>query len=86
MIVGLELDGKLKKPKFDFDSEEVRYNHRFAPFGNVATPPPVQYPHFKVSNHMSRSVTTPPRSVTTPQGEYPYFKVSNHTPRSIATL
>jgi len=47
-IVGLTMDGKLQQPKFDFDSEEVRYNHRFAPFGNLATPPPVQYAHFKV--------------------------------------
>lgn len=46
--MGLELDGKLQKPKFDFDSEEVRYNHRFAPFNNVGTPPPVQYSYFKV--------------------------------------
>ena len=48
-IEGLKLDNKLRPPKFDFDSEEVRYNHRFAPFCNVGTPPPVPYSQFKVS-------------------------------------
>ena len=43
------MDNKLPLPKFDFDSEEVRYNHRFAPFGNVGTPPPVQFSQFTVS-------------------------------------
>ena len=45
------MDNKLPLPKFDFDSEEVRYNHRFAPFGNVGTPPPVQFSQFKVSTY-----------------------------------
>ena len=47
-IEGLRMDDKLRPPKFDFDSEEVRYNHRFAPFGNVGTPPPVPYNQFQV--------------------------------------
>lgn len=46
----MTMDNKLRPPKFDFDSEEVRYNHRFAPFGNVGTPPPVPYSQFKVNN------------------------------------
>lgn len=46
-VIGLKMDGKLALPKYDFDCEEVRYNHRFAPFGSVATPPPMQYIQFK---------------------------------------
>ena len=49
-VVGLQLDGKLQQPKFDFDCEEVRYNHRFAPFGCLVTPPVVQYKQYKVRN------------------------------------
>lgn len=52
IILGLEKDEKLKKPKFDFDSEEVRYNHRFLPFANVSTPPPIQYAHFREMTQM----------------------------------
>lgn len=47
--IGLKMDGKLPLPKFDFDCEEVRYNHRFAPFGSVSTPPPMHYMQFKVT-------------------------------------
>ena len=45
----MTLDGKLQQPTYEFDKEDVRYNHRFAPFGNLITPPPVQYTHFKVN-------------------------------------
>ena len=48
-IVGFTMDGKMHHPQFDFDSEEVRYNHRFAPFGNLITPPPVTYAQYKVN-------------------------------------
>ena len=43
------MDNKLRGPKFDFDCEEYRYNHRFAPFGSVSTPPPMHYQQFRVS-------------------------------------
>ncbi|CAH1797590.1 unnamed protein product [Owenia fusiformis] len=46
-LVGLKLDDKYKKPEFEFGDEEIRYNHRFAPFGNLATPPAIQYSQFK---------------------------------------
>lgn len=45
--MGFRLDGKLNMPHPQFDSEQVRYEHRFAPFQNLLTPPPVQYPEFK---------------------------------------
>ena len=48
-VVGLQMAGKLKQPTFEFDSEEVRFNHRFAPFGVLLTPPPVKYSQFLVS-------------------------------------
>ena len=47
MLVGLQLDGKVSLPSSEFDCEETRYNHRFAPFGVLITPPPVHYSQFK---------------------------------------
>lgn len=52
--IGLKMDGKLPLPKFDFDCEEVRYNHRFAPFGSVSTPPPMHYLQFKEMTDVGR--------------------------------
>ncbi|XP_077988706.1 N-alpha-acetyltransferase 35, NatC auxiliary subunit-like [Glandiceps talaboti] len=53
-MVGLSLDNKLKRPNQDFDNEQVRYEHRFAPFGNVLTPPPVQYQQFQEMTNLSK--------------------------------
>ena len=47
--MGLQLANKLKHPNFEYDKEEVRYSHRFAPFACVSTPPMVPYSQFKVS-------------------------------------
>lgn len=47
-MVALDMDGKVRKPLFELDSEQVRYEHRFAPFNSVVTPPPVHYIQFKV--------------------------------------
>lgn len=46
-LVGLRLEGKLTMPNPLFDNEQVRYQHRFAPFQNILTPPPVQYSEFR---------------------------------------
>lgn len=47
-MIALDMDGKVRKPQFELDSEQVRYEHRFAPFNSVVTPPPVHYIQFKV--------------------------------------
>lgn len=52
--MGFRMDGKLTMPHPQFDSEQVRFEHRFAPFQNLLTPPPVQYPEF-------RNLTSPGR-------------------------
>lgn len=49
-MVALDMDGKVRKPQFELDSEQVRYEHRFAPFNSVVTPPPVHYIQFKVKS------------------------------------
>lgn len=46
-LMGFRLDEKLAMPHPQFDSEQVRYEHRFAPFQNLMTPPPVQYQEFR---------------------------------------
>lgn len=48
-MVALDMDGKVHKPQFELDSEQVRYEHRFVPFNSVVTPPPVHYIQFKVA-------------------------------------
>ena len=34
-------------PQSGLNSEQIRYEHRFAPFRNVIAPPPVSYSKFK---------------------------------------
>ncbi|XP_035667068.1 N-alpha-acetyltransferase 35, NatC auxiliary subunit-like isoform X1 [Branchiostoma floridae] len=46
-IQGFYLDERLKKPVFEFDNEQVRYEHRFAPFASIVTPPLVPYSQFQ---------------------------------------
>jgi len=46
-MLGFHRSGKVNLPKAKFDSEKVRYEHRFAPFKNLSTPPAVQYPDFR---------------------------------------
>ncbi|KAL1110430.1 hypothetical protein AAG570_007961 [Ranatra chinensis] len=46
-MIGFRKDGKLHLPHPEFDCERVRYEHRFAPFNTLLTPPPVQYAEFK---------------------------------------
>lgn len=45
-MIGLREAGKVKLPLQEFDSEQVRYEHRFLPFSVVMTPPPVHYDQF----------------------------------------
>ncbi|XP_038078607.1 N-alpha-acetyltransferase 35, NatC auxiliary subunit-like isoform X1 [Patiria miniata] len=45
-VVGFTMDGKLKRPNCMFDNEKVRFEHRFAAFSAVLTPPLVQYETF----------------------------------------
>lgn len=56
-MIAFDMDGKVRKPKFELDSEQVRYEHRFAPFNSVITPPPVHYLQFKV-NHIKSILFT----------------------------
>lgn len=53
-VVGLQMGGKMKQPDFEFDNEEVRFSHRFAPFASVVTPPMVHYVQYKEMSDMSR--------------------------------
>ncbi|XP_076336394.1 N-alpha-acetyltransferase 35 isoform X2 [Tachypleus tridentatus] len=58
-VAGFNLEGKLKRPCQEFDNEQVRYEHRFAPFNSVLTPPPVQYAQFKEMTDLTRFVPKP---------------------------
>nr|KAF6434000.1 N-alpha-acetyltransferase 35, NatC auxiliary subunit [Molossus molossus] len=60
-MVAFDMDGKVRKPKFELDSEQVRYEHRFAPFNSVMTPPPVHYLQFKEMSDLSK-YSPPPQS------------------------
>ncbi|KAL4227585.1 N-alpha-acetyltransferase 35 NatC auxiliary subunit [Mactra antiquata] len=58
-VIGLQLANKLKHPNFEYDREEVRYTHRFAPFACVSSPPMVTYSQFKDLTNLSRYNPTP---------------------------
>ena len=49
------MDGKMKTPDFVYDSEAMRYEHRFSPFINVSTPPFAPYKQFQVEFVIFRS-------------------------------
>ncbi|XP_013109399.1 N-alpha-acetyltransferase 35, NatC auxiliary subunit homolog isoform X2 [Stomoxys calcitrans] len=52
----LTKDGRIRQPMPKFDSEEIRFNRRFAPFANLTSPPPVSYEEFKsIREHMMRA-------------------------------
>jgi hypothetical protein len=48
------MDGKIKLPHYEFDNERVRYEHRFAPFSNLMTPPPMHYQEYIDMTSMQR--------------------------------
>ncbi|XP_056102462.1 N-alpha-acetyltransferase 35, NatC auxiliary subunit-like [Rhinichthys klamathensis goyatoka] len=60
-MIALDMDRKVRKPQFELDSEQVRYEHRFAPFNSVVTPPPVHYIQFKEMSDLKK-YNPPPRS------------------------
>jgi N-alpha-acetyltransferase 35, NatC auxiliary subunit len=37
---------RIPQPLPEFDHEQIRYEHRFAPFAELATPPPISYRDF----------------------------------------
>lgn len=60
-MIALDMDAKVPKPQFELDSEQVRYEHRFAPFNSVVTPPPVHYIQFKEMSDLKK-YSPPPQS------------------------
>ncbi|XP_063432327.1 N-alpha-acetyltransferase 35, NatC auxiliary subunit-like [Mytilus trossulus] len=53
-VLGFRQDGKLVQPNFEFDSEEVRYSHRFQPFTTVSTPPYIHYNQYREMSDIGR--------------------------------
>lgn len=45
-MVAFDRDGRIQQPLSAFDSEKVRFEHRFAPFASHASLPPVPYEEF----------------------------------------
>ncbi|KAK3732899.1 hypothetical protein QZH41_012670, partial [Actinostola sp. cb2023] len=54
-LEGFEIDGKLKRPSFEFGSEQIRFERRFLPFQAVDTPQPMYYGHYKEFTDMSKN-------------------------------
>jgi hypothetical protein len=47
-VCALKMEGRLKQPwSPGMNSEQIRYEHRFAPFNNVLAPPSVSYGQYK---------------------------------------
>ena len=58
LLVGLKKDKKFLIPMESFDNECVRYEHRFAPFNNLLTPPSMPYSQFvEVYAHTEKTDT-----------------------------
>lgn len=45
-LAGFTKDNRIPQPLSVFDNEQVRFDHRFAPFYGLTTPPPVPYIQF----------------------------------------
>lgn len=58
-VAGFSLEGKIQRPHVEFDNEQVRYEHRFAPFSSVITPPPVQYTQYREMTDYNRYMPRP---------------------------
>nr|XP_040228403.2 N-alpha-acetyltransferase 35, NatC auxiliary subunit [Anopheles coluzzii] len=46
-LVGFYKEDRIPEPLPLFDNEQVRFEHRFAPFANLSTPPPMPYSEFR---------------------------------------
>merc|ERR1712179_315689 len=56
LMLGLKKEEKILIPRASFDHESVRYEHRFAPFANLLTPPLMPYNQYlEVYEHVSKS-------------------------------
>ncbi len=44
---GFDIEGKIKRPKSEFDKEQMRYEHRFTAFTFIDTPQPIMYNQYK---------------------------------------
>lgn len=45
-LAGFLKAGKIPQPLQEFDLEQIRYEHRFAPFAELTTPPAIGYNDF----------------------------------------
>lgn len=59
-MIGFKMDGKVTVVHPEFDNEQVRYEHRFAPFSCLLTPPSVQYSEYRDACAMIQCETLPP--------------------------
>lgn len=51
-LFGLRYDNIMKLPCNEFSLEPTRFEHRFAPFRSLVTPPPAFYKEFSDSTHV----------------------------------
>jgi len=45
-MAGFTKDERIRHPMSKFDNESIRFSHRFAPFANLTSPPPIPYCEF----------------------------------------
>ena len=53
LMVAVKKENKIMTPNPQFDNEQVRYEHRFAAFASLLTPPLMPYSQYKVSKVIS---------------------------------
>lgn len=59
IVAAFTKEERIRQPMPKFDNERIRFNHRFAPFSNLTSPPPIPYNEFKKtrSHHLRLSAT-----------------------------
>jgi len=58
-LIGFKIGGKFQSPDFHLDNEQIRYEHRFAPFHCVSTPSYLSYRQFRMMTDTSHCITPP---------------------------
>ena len=57
LILAVKKEQKIMTPNPQFDNEQVRYEHRFAAFGSLLTPPLMPYSQYKVQDIITAPLT-----------------------------
>jgi len=67
-LLAFALQGKFLPPQYQFDNEEIRYEHRFSPFQSITTPP--YYPYKEYINYTNKLSDRNPHQLLMSSSQY----------------